>query len=165
MGVFRVLLPRKVAAYTYHRNGTSTITDAPTIRTLDFVLQDELADWREGEMLLQSLISTPAEVERAAAGTPVVYYVFDLLHLDGFDLQRVPLSARLALLRRVLRPVEHLKHVESVRDDVAYVRFAKGCSAPDQQTKDEIMGVIMQRVPGLKGVEEVAPRRIVAHGA
>ncbi|MFM7270987.1 MAG: hypothetical protein ACKO2C_05065 [Actinomycetes bacterium] len=66
VGVFRVLLPRKIAAYTYHRNGTSTITDAPTIRTLDFVLQDELADWREGEMLLQSLISTPAEVERAA---------------------------------------------------------------------------------------------------
>lgn len=66
VGVFRVLLPRKIAAYTYHRNGTSTITDAPTIRTLDFVLQDELADWREGEMLLQSLITTPAEVERAA---------------------------------------------------------------------------------------------------
>ena len=35
------------------------------------------------------------------------------------------------------------------------MRFATGCSAPDQVTKDEIMGVIMQRVPGLKGVEEV----------
>ena len=45
--------------------------------------------------------------------------------------------------------------VESVRDDVAYVRFASGCSAPDQSIKDEIMGVIMQRVPGLHGVQEV----------
>lgn len=65
----------------------------------------------------------------------------------------------------VLRVVEQIRpylvtssiemEVDVVKDDVAYVRFAKGCSAPDQATKDEIMGVIMQRVPGLKGVEEV----------
>lgn len=65
----------------------------------------------------------------------------------------------------VLRVVEQIRpylvtssiemSVESVRGDVAFVRFATGCSAPDQVTKDEIMGVIMQRVPGLKGVEEV----------
>lgn len=46
--------------------------------------------------------------------------------------------------------------VEEVRDDVAYVRFPSGCSAPDQQTKDEIMGVLKQRVPGLREVVEVA---------
>jgi Fe-S cluster biogenesis protein NfuA len=67
----------------------------------------------------------------------------------------------------VLRVVEQIRpylvtssiemEVESVRGDVAFVRFATGCSAPDQVTKDEIMGVIMQRVPGLKGVEEVKP--------
>ncbi len=65
----------------------------------------------------------------------------------------------------VLRVVEQIRpylvtssiemSVEAVRGDVAYVRFATGCSAPDQATKDDIMGVIMQRVPGLKGVEEV----------
>jgi hypothetical protein len=65
VGVFRVLLPRKIAAYTYHLNGTSSITDAPTQRSLGFVLQDELDDWREGEMLIQSLIETPEELERA----------------------------------------------------------------------------------------------------
>ena len=58
-------MPRKIAAYTYHLNGTSRITDAPTQRSLDFMLQDEFEDWREGEMLLQSLIETPEEVERA----------------------------------------------------------------------------------------------------
>jgi Fe-S cluster biogenesis protein NfuA len=47
--------------------------------------------------------------------------------------------------------------VETVRDDIAYVRFATGCSAPDQATKDEIMGVIRQRVPGLVGVQEIVP--------
>jgi hypothetical protein len=65
VGVYRVLIPRSIAAYTYHRNNTSEITDAPTIRSINFILQDELEDWRDGEMLLQSLISTPDELRRA----------------------------------------------------------------------------------------------------
>lgn len=67
VGAYRVLIPHKIAAYTYHLNNTSTITDAPTIRSLRFVLQDELDDWRDGEMLLQSLIDSPEDVDRAAA--------------------------------------------------------------------------------------------------
>jgi len=67
VGVYRVFIPRFIAAYTYHLNGTSEITDAPTIRSLKFILQDEFDDWRDGEMILQSLIETPAEVARAAA--------------------------------------------------------------------------------------------------
>ena len=65
VGVYRVLIPHKIAAYTYHRNGTSEITDMPTIRILDFILQDEFNDWREGEMLIQSMIESPEELERA----------------------------------------------------------------------------------------------------
>ena len=56
VGVYRVLIPHKIAAYTYHLNNTSTITDAPTIRSLKFILQDEFEDWRDGEMLIQSLM-------------------------------------------------------------------------------------------------------------
>jgi hypothetical protein len=67
VGVYRVLIPRFIAAYTYHLNGTSEITDAPTIRSLKFILQDEFDDWRDGEMILQSLIETPEEAARAAA--------------------------------------------------------------------------------------------------
>jgi hypothetical protein len=67
VGVYRVLIPHKIGAYTYHLNATSTITDAPTIRSLKFVLQDELEDWREGEMMLQSLLRTPEDAKRAAA--------------------------------------------------------------------------------------------------
>jgi len=67
VGVYRVLIPHKIAAYTYHLNGTSTVTDAPTIRSLNFILGDEFDDWRDGEMMIQSLIETPDEVERAAA--------------------------------------------------------------------------------------------------
>jgi len=36
------------------------------MRSLKFILQDEFDDWREGEMLLQSLISSPEEIDRAA---------------------------------------------------------------------------------------------------
>ena len=65
VGVYRVLIPHKIAAYTYHLNNTSTITDAPTIRSLKFILQDEFEDWRDGEMLIQSLLRTPEDVQRA----------------------------------------------------------------------------------------------------
>lgn len=67
VGVYRVLIPAKVAAYTYHRNNSSPITDAPTIRSLGLILSDEMDDWRDGEMLLQSLVETHEEVRRAAA--------------------------------------------------------------------------------------------------
>jgi hypothetical protein len=67
VGVYRVLIPRKIAAYTYQMNNTSRITDAPTIRILNFILQDELDDWRDGEMLIQSLLRSPEDVERAAS--------------------------------------------------------------------------------------------------
>ena len=67
VGVYRVFIPHFIAAYTFHKNNTSQITDAPTIRSLNFILQDEHDDWREGEMLLQSLIETPDEVDRACA--------------------------------------------------------------------------------------------------
>lgn len=66
VGVYRVLIPHKIAAYTFHLNNTSTITDAPTIRSLEFVLQDELNDWRDGEMMIQSLLEKKKEVDRAA---------------------------------------------------------------------------------------------------
>ena len=66
VGVYRVFIPRFIAAYTFHKNNTSQITDAPTIRSLQFILQDEHDDWRDGEMLIQSLIETPDEARRAA---------------------------------------------------------------------------------------------------
>ncbi len=67
VGAYRVLIPHKIAAYTYHLNNTSTITDSPTIRSLKMALADEFDDWRDGEMLLQSILLTGADVARAAA--------------------------------------------------------------------------------------------------
>ena len=61
----RFVAPTLVLAHS-HLNNTSTITDAPTIRSLKFALQDEFEDWRDGEMLIQSLLDTPEKVRRAA---------------------------------------------------------------------------------------------------
>ncbi len=67
VGVYRVLLPHLIAAYTFHRNNTASITDAPTIRALDFCLTDDLEEWREGEMMIQSLLADADDIDRAAA--------------------------------------------------------------------------------------------------
>lgn len=67
VGVHRALLPRLVAAHSEHLASTSPVADAPTIRTLRLVLNDEIEDQRIGERLLQPLLSSRAEVERAAA--------------------------------------------------------------------------------------------------
>lgn len=67
VGVFRVLLPHKIATYSFHLHATSPIADAPTRRALRFMLQDECDDWREGEALVQSLLATPDDVQRAGA--------------------------------------------------------------------------------------------------
>lgn len=66
VGVYRVLIPRLIGAYTEHLDGAGAIADAPTIRSLRFVLQDELEDWRDGEMLIHSLIDTTDKARRAA---------------------------------------------------------------------------------------------------
>ncbi len=67
VGLYRVLLPHLIAAYTYHINNTSNITDAPTIRSLNFCLQDDIDEWREGEMIVQSLLDSDDAIDRAAA--------------------------------------------------------------------------------------------------
>ncbi len=65
VGLYRVLIPHLIAAYTFHLNTTSQIADAPTIRSLKFCLRDDEEEWREGEMILQSIVETDEQVERA----------------------------------------------------------------------------------------------------
>ena len=62
-------------------------------------------------------LSRPAEVERAAAQAPAIFYVFDLLYLDGFDLSRVPCDERKAILRRRLAEDDAIRYVDHVEGD------------------------------------------------
>jgi hypothetical protein len=65
-GVYRVVLPRMIAAYRGHLARASAVTDAPTIRALKLVLRDEVDDWMQGEALIQSLLIDDLCVQRAA---------------------------------------------------------------------------------------------------
>lgn len=67
VGVYRVLIPHKIAVYTHHLERASPVTDGPAIRSLRLVLQDEREDGRQGELLLRSLLRGEEDVQRAAA--------------------------------------------------------------------------------------------------
>jgi hypothetical protein len=65
-GAYRLALPRLVAAYAEHRLKTSPASDEAAIRTLDIVLPDAVADWRDGEVLLQQRLADETQVQLAA---------------------------------------------------------------------------------------------------
>jgi hypothetical protein len=65
VGVYRVLVPHLLAVYTFHRHVTSDIVDAPTVRLLEFMLDDDHRQLVEGEMMIQDLAADPALRERA----------------------------------------------------------------------------------------------------
>ena len=49
---------------------------------------------------------------RASAAGALMYYPFDLLHLDGYNLRRAPLSERKDLLARMLVPGDVVRPIE-----------------------------------------------------
>jgi hypothetical protein len=67
VGVYRVVLPRLIAAYRDDLAGASPVADAPVMRSLRFMLADELDDWQEGEALVHDLVRSPERARRAAA--------------------------------------------------------------------------------------------------
>jgi bifunctional non-homologous end joining protein LigD len=59
----------------------------------------------------------PIDIRHATVRCPVTYYGFDLLGFEDFDLRPLPLSARKAILRRVLPPAGALRFLEHVEDE------------------------------------------------
>jgi bifunctional non-homologous end joining protein LigD len=55
-------------------------------------------------------------VESLLAADPAVYFVFDILALEGYDLRPLPLATRKEVLRRVLPPDGILRSVEPVAE-------------------------------------------------
>ncbi|HZP56653.1 MAG TPA: non-homologous end-joining DNA ligase [Dehalococcoidia bacterium] len=62
-------------------------------------------------------LSRPAEVARAATETPAIFFVFDVLYRDGWDLRRVPCVERKRLLWETLEQDDAIKYVEHLADD------------------------------------------------
>ncbi len=66
-GAYRVAHPRLFASYHRHRLRADPTSDGSAIRTLDLLMPDVAADWREGEVLLQRLLTDDNAVQTAAA--------------------------------------------------------------------------------------------------
>lgn len=67
---------------------------------------------------MQNARPSPAQV----AAVPVLFYVFDLIWLDGFDLSALPLLTRKSILRRVMRfddPIRFSEHLDE-EGELAY---------------------------------------------
>src|SRR6202171_3657208 len=59
---------------------------------------------------LQERMHVRAPSEHHVAQVPVVYFVFDLLYCDGYDLRKAPLLDRKQLLSRLLYPSERFRY-------------------------------------------------------
>jgi hypothetical protein len=65
-GAYRVALPRLAGAYLQHRLQANPASDSAVLRTIDIVLADVVSDWRDGEVLLQQLLTDEVAVQEAA---------------------------------------------------------------------------------------------------
>ena len=95
------------------------VAEALAAQPGDFVADGEVAAV-SGEITSFSLLQ---QVHRQRV--PVVYFCFDLLHLDGYDLKGLPLTARKDLLADALDLREPLRYVSHVPEEgEAYFREA-----------------------------------------
>lgn len=61
-----------------------------------------------------------------ALKTPIYYYIFDILFLNGFDLRELPLKSRRELLKRAIQYKDPLRFTEgTVKEGESY--FTKAC--------------------------------------
>ncbi|MEW6283633.1 MAG: DNA ligase D, partial [Candidatus Eremiobacterota bacterium] len=84
-----------------------------------------------------------SDIQRAEREIPVICYAFDLLHLDGFDLTRVPLEHRQRLLDTVLVPAPAIAPV---------ARFSDGLASFDAVLELGLEGLMAKRLQS--GYEE-----------
>ncbi len=62
-------------------------------------------------------LTNPVDIRQAEKDVPVVYFVFDLLYLDGIDLRGAPLEDRRRLLEQTLMPQGNVHLVDQMEMD------------------------------------------------
>jgi len=79
----------------------------------DFVADGEIVAFRGGVTSfsrLQARIGLTSADDARESGVAVYLYLFDLLHIEGRDVRRLPLRQRKALLRRMLSPSNRVRY-------------------------------------------------------
>ncbi|MFD5215992.1 ATP-dependent DNA ligase [Microbacterium sp. NPDC058345] len=101
-----------------------TADGAPHLPATDAVVDGEIvafdAQGRPSFARLQNRmhLTKGRDIEREVVRTPIVYMLFDLMHLDGHDLTRVPLRERRELLERLASGLDAPVQVPPVFDDL-----------------------------------------------
>src|SRR5262249_50628062 len=68
---------------------------------------------------------------------PVLYYAFDLIHLDGYDLRKVDLEKRKALLSSIILPGDNLRYSDH--------QVERGKALFDIAAKQGLEGIVAKR--------------------
>jgi bifunctional non-homologous end joining protein LigD len=116
-------------------------------QTANVVLDGEIValddDGRPSFELLQTRLNArkPSEVQKAEAAVSVLYYVFDILHLDGSNLARVPLIERKAALAQALVRSPHVLYVDHFEED--------GLAVYEAVTAQGLEGMIAKRAQSI----------------
>ncbi|MCZ6857540.1 MAG: DNA ligase D [Gemmatimonadetes bacterium] len=93
-----------------------------TLPYSDFVLDGEVVVHDDsGRPSFQRLqkrgrLTQRYDIQRATLELPAVFYAFDLLALEGFDLRQLPLVQRKAVLQEALPPVGLMKYAEHIAE-------------------------------------------------
>ncbi len=67
--------------------------------------------------LLQPRVGRKSSLDALRGHGHIVYYVFDLLYVDGYDLMSCPVVERKALLQKLLKPAGFIKLSEHIRGE------------------------------------------------
>ncbi len=102
----------------------------------EIVALDE--DGRSSFSLMQQRTGIRSGGRRGPAqpGIPVLYYVFDLLYLDGYDLRRVPLEQRKQTLQQIVSPGGPLRYSE---------HFPQGVQLFEAARQKSLEGILAKR--------------------
>jgi len=94
------VLPHQLAAETAILDGEIAVLDAKGVSQFHLI-QPRIAN------------SDPNTIAHLVRSTPVVYFAFDLLYLNGYDLRGVDLATRRELLDQVLTPGSNVRISEA----------------------------------------------------
>ena len=80
-GFYRVVVPAKITAYRRWLEHSNALAESPVQRSLKMVLHDEVTNWQQAEMALDSLIVEADQLILAASTQQQV--AFALLRAGG----------------------------------------------------------------------------------
>ncbi len=118
-GDVRLLSPRGLDIASHYPGIVRQLARYPQEMVLDGEIVALDAEGRPSFQLLRQRLNLTGDEEtrRAEQEFPIVYHVFDLLYLDGYDLRRMPLEYRKAILGSMILPSDRVRVLDHFDED------------------------------------------------